>query len=63
LTANEVEHAKSYPHVALFIVSEIELKRGLPPIASGGKVGLAKPWRIDDQALEPLAYRYRPAHE
>lgn len=61
LTPNEVAHARSYPFVALFIVSNITIQPGErgERTASGGMTTLLHPWSIDDGQLQPLGYRYR----
>lgn len=59
LTANEVLHARAQaPHVALFVVSGIQLRResGSDPVASGGSVRIFEPWEVDACALRPVAY-------
>lgn len=59
LTKNEVEHArKQYPHVALFVLSEIKLKKGTPPACEGGEVLILHPWQIDDSALVAVGFEY-----
>jgi hypothetical protein len=61
LTPNEVAHARSYPFVALFIVSNIKIVPGEADerTASGGVTTSLHPWRIDDGQLQPLGYKYR----
>ncbi|HST59490.1 MAG TPA: EVE domain-containing protein [Longimicrobium sp.] len=59
LTANEVTHAGAQaPHVALFVVSGIQLRRepGSDPVASGGSVRIFEPWEVDACTLRPVAY-------
>lgn len=58
LTPNEVAHAKAYPFVALYMVSNINIEAGSDDerIASGGMVTLLHPWAIDDGELRPLGY-------
>lgn len=65
LTRNEVAfHRETYPTNALIVVSRIQLDRGAEqPVASGGEVEVTMPWRIDEDALQPIAYTYnRSAH-
>lgn len=61
LTPNEVAHAKTYPHVALFIVGNITVAHGDSDerVTSGGTTTLLHPWSIDDGLLQPLGYKYR----
>ncbi|MHA3020460.1 MrcB family domain-containing protein [Mycobacterium sp. BMJ-28] len=62
LTRNEVElHKTGHPANALAIVRNITLHRqkGCPPTASGGELILEMPWKVDDDRLAPIAYRYR----
>jgi hypothetical protein len=62
LTTNEVEHARAQqPHVALFVVSEIQLRRepGSEPVASGGTVRILEPWDVRACELRPMAYECR----
>lgn len=57
LTANEVEHARTQaPHMALFVVSEIQLDRGPEPVASGGIVRILEPWDIGTCRLRAVAF-------
>jgi hypothetical protein len=58
LTANEVEHAKAWhPHVALVVVSHIDLDRDDDrPIASGGQRSVYHPWDIDDCEVRPTQF-------
>lgn len=58
LTANEVEHARDFPHTALFVLHGIRVRGNDPPVASGGRARIIDPWRISDERLEPLAYSY-----
>ncbi|GJP28263.1 hypothetical protein NJB18091_10120 [Mycobacterium marinum] len=65
LTRNEVElHKSDHPANALAIVRNITLHRheGAPPTASGGELVLEMPWKVDDDRLAPIAYRYRTGH-
>lgn len=61
LTRNEVAlHREVYPANALIVVSQIELDRQIqPPLAKGGLLEISSPWRIDEEALVPIAYTYR----
>ena len=61
LTPNEVKHAREHPYTALFVVSNITVKRADDGtvIATGGKHHLYDPWRLDDGTLTPLGFRYR----
>ena len=44
----------------LLVVHGIDLDRkSKPPIASGGKLRLVLPWKLDTEALTPLSYQYR----
>lgn len=60
LTPNEVAHARTYPFVALFVVSNIAVQRGEHDerTTSGGTTTLLHPWSIDDGQLQPLGFRY-----
>ncbi|MGK5681650.1 protein NO VEIN domain-containing protein [Actinoplanes sp. URMC 104] len=64
LTPNEVAHARIYPYVALYIVSNIELDESLDSelLATGGTVTHLEPWRIDEGHLTPVGYKYRLPH-
>lgn len=61
LTPNEVEHAQTYPRVALFILSRIKVTREEDGtvVTSGGTATIRHPWAIDPSGLEPLGYMYR----
>jgi hypothetical protein len=61
LTPNEVNHARTYPHVTLFILADIEVTRDAVGniSASGGRPVLLDPWCIDPESLTPLGYQYR----
>jgi hypothetical protein len=59
LTANEVAHAREFPHSALFVLHGIRISGGNPPRATGGRARVFDPWDIADDHLEPLAYAYR----
>ena len=58
LTRNEVGHAREwYPHVALVVVSGIELtERDGLRVAVGGRARLINPWELLETALEPISY-------
>jgi hypothetical protein len=60
LTRKEVEHAETYPHVALFVLSEIVVMRTTDGTVevSGGHPILLHPWSLDGSRLTPLAYKY-----
>ena len=60
LTAAEVENARSWPRVALFVVTEIQLEpREDGWIGLGGRARIIEPWRIDEGDLSPTVFRYR----
>ena len=63
LTPNEVEHARSYPHTALFILSNIglELAEDGTILATGGIRHVFDPWIINSGTLTPVGFRYQPA--
>lgn len=65
LTPNEVKHARTYPHTALFVLSDIIIERleDGTVTATGGKIRLYDPWLIDDGTLVPLGFRYLVPHE
>jgi len=60
LTRNEVDHAKiRYPNVCLFVVANIVLDMKEDGAhCDGGEATLFRPWRVDDDALKPLAFSY-----
>jgi len=58
LTPNEVSHCKAYPHMALAVVSEIEVGQD-ETIKSLGKLRVIDPWSIDESHLTPSEYSYR----
>jgi hypothetical protein len=58
LPRNEVQHARSYKHVALVVVHGMKLKRGKVPKVSGGKLLVRHPWKIAEKSLDPVAYYY-----
>jgi hypothetical protein len=58
LTRNEVLEARADPEAAtLAIVHGIKLDRSRP-MATGGVLTIINPWKPDDSALRPIAYRY-----
>lgn len=61
LTPNEVRHAQDYPGTALFVVSNIVLERAEDGavIAAGGQRHCYDPWRLDEEALTPVGFRYQ----
>jgi hypothetical protein len=65
LTRNEVEHARRFPRVALFVLAGVRVSRSADGALSveGGRPTLLDPWQPRAEHLEPLAYRYtvRPA--
>ena len=58
LTRNEVRHAlERYPHVSLFVLTEIALKKKAGrPVATGGTPRVFDPWRLARNRLEPRVY-------
>jgi hypothetical protein len=58
LTANEVAHARDFPHTALFVLYGIRVRAGDPPVATGGRARVFDPWQIVEERLEALAYSY-----
>lgn len=62
LTRNEVEHARQrFPQVELAVVTRINITWvGERPVASGGSLWVHSPWVVEDAALSPIAYEYRP---
>lgn len=64
VTAAEVRHARSNPHgTVLIIVTEIVLKKGAQPEASGGRVHAFHPWSPGPSELTPTRYRWRGENE
>lgn len=61
LTRNEVEHHQNnHPRNGLFVLHGIRLnKRTSPPNAEGGTPYIETPWRVHDDRLQAIAYRYR----
>jgi hypothetical protein len=62
LTPNEVDHARSYAHTALFILSNIALRKTDDGTveATGGDRQVLDPWQIDEGTLTPIGFRYQP---
>ena len=61
LTAGEVKHAEDYPHVALWVLHNIELNTGRNGrlIASRGGLYLLWPWNINAHgSSDPTQYKY-----
>ena len=61
LTKNEVEHAKTFSSIALFVVSNIILECSPEKtwVASGGKIAIYDPWNIALCDLTPLTFQCR----
>ena len=62
LTRNEVEHAKAFAHVALFVLAGIVVVRsvdGQAIGADGGMPMLYDPWALDESRLQAVGYQYR----
>lgn len=61
LTPNEVAHAQAYEHVALYVVSNIDvvMGEGEERQTSGGRVTIFHPWRLEQGDLRPLGFKYR----
>lgn len=61
LTRNEVDHHLAcYPNNALFVLHGIKLSDSTSgPTAKGGISNVQMPWRVDQERLQPIAYRYR----
>jgi hypothetical protein len=61
LTPNEVKHARETKDMALFILSNVIIKRldDGTVAATGGVRHLYDPWYVDDGTLTPLGFRYR----
>lgn len=58
LTPNEVEHAKSYPSVALGIVHGIRISEE-KNVENHGELTLLDPWLLDESRLIPSEFVYR----
>ena len=65
LTPNEVHHARSYAHTALFILSRIALRKTDDGTveATGGDRYILDPWQIDEGAMTPIGFRYQPPND
>lgn len=61
LTANEVDlHRSAHPHNALAVVRCIVLSHiEGEPVASRGELEFRQGWKIEDDDLKPIAYRYQ----
>jgi hypothetical protein len=61
LTPTEVRHAREHPCTALFVLSNVSIKRDEDGTvaATGGVRHLFDPWHIDDGTLTPLGFRYQ----
>jgi hypothetical protein len=61
LTRDEVAHARSFVPVALFLVSEITLRRlgEGTCVAEGGRISIFDPWDIRTCELEPITFQCR----
>ncbi len=61
LTQNQVDHYRTYPHVALFLVSKIKVERDEDrnvKITEPGESTVFDPWVIDPEHLQTIQYRY-----
>jgi predicted RNA-binding protein with PUA-like domain len=58
LTPNEVAHAQSYPYVALFLVSHIQVDPTDPTHHYGGTILCLDPWNIQEKLLTPVSFVY-----
>ncbi len=59
LTAGEVRHhAEQFPDNSLCVVSRIRLLREDPPRCEGGQLHEFSPWKIEQDALSEISYRY-----
>lgn len=61
LTYNEVEHAREYSPVALFILSKIAVRRDEAGsvVAADGEIRQYDPWTISDGTLKAIGYKYQ----
>ncbi|MCO6010046.1 DUF3883 domain-containing protein [Actinoallomurus purpureus] len=60
LTANEVQHAREFPDVDLFVVSDITVTGIAPDFsASGGTVTVLADWEPAEEDLRPTRFEYR----
>ena len=64
LTPNEVDHARGWPDMALFVLANISVEYtgdgGVE--AAGGSPIVLDPWSIDAGTLRPVGYRYSIPH-
>ena len=58
LTPNEVRHCRSYPEMALSVVSRIVIADD-ETVADRGDLYILEPWNMDDARLTPSEYSYR----
>jgi hypothetical protein len=59
LTPNEVKHARTYPYVALFVLSNIEVGGASEELtACGGTPLVLHPWVMDERSLLPTGFEY-----
>lgn len=58
LTPNEVRHCRSYPEMALAVVSRIVIAND-ETVADRGELHILDPWNLDDARLTPSEYSYR----
>jgi hypothetical protein len=57
LTRNEVQHARDYPDIALFVASNIEIVEVEGTrTACGGNIRIYQPWKINADDLEAQTY-------
>ncbi|MEU7833671.1 DUF3883 domain-containing protein [Nonomuraea sp. NPDC049129] len=60
LTVNEVQHAREFPAVDLFVVSDITVAGATPDFTtSGGTVTLVPDWEPAEEDLRPTRFEYR----
>ncbi|MEV4751643.1 DUF3883 domain-containing protein [Streptosporangium sp. NPDC049248] len=60
LTVNEVQHAREFPEVDLFVVSDITVAGTTPNFTtSGGTVTLLSDWEPAEEDLRPTRFEYR----
>lgn len=59
LTPNEVRHGLTHEHVALFVVSDIQIENhDGGPVAIGGRIQVHHPWTLDTESLTATGYTY-----
>jgi len=58
LTPNEVNHCRQYLHMALVVVSEIQILED-EKLGNKGSMTIIEPWSIEDSYLTPSQYSYR----